>query len=124
VKKRFGFSLDEELHAALQARADEEGVSMAAICREALFAHLQKPALDLSFPPRPTIAGPDWVDTQDDIFQELDDFLSEPFRPEHTPDLLYRADRPRRKRCLYDSPPERRGVVDCSHTRWLDELWA
>ena len=40
--KRFGFSLDGDMHDALRARALEEGTSMAAICREALFFHLQR----------------------------------------------------------------------------------
>ena len=136
VKKRFGFSLDEDLHAALQARAEEENTSMAAICREALLLHLQKPALELPLPPRPTTAGPIWDrlkqgvsnflsgEKPDNTLEELEDFLAAPFKPEHTPDLFYRTESPRRKRGFYHSPPERRAVVENYNTRWLDELWA
>ena len=139
VKKRFGFSLDSELHAALQARAEAEGISMAAICREALFTHLQKPALKIPLPPRADTAGPAWGilkqgvhdylghQEHNETLEELDDFLSEPFRPEHTPDLFYSAERrPRitRDPQSYNPPPPPRAVIKDYNTRWLDELWA
>ena len=106
--KRFGFSLDEDLHDALRARADQEGTSMAAICREALFYHLQQSDHDFLMPEFDT-SGPDWavlkgqvhqyldeVEEQE-IFEELDDFLGESFqdgrfRPEETPDAFFQVE--------------------------------
>jgi ribbon-helix-helix CopG family protein len=139
VKKRFGFSLDTELHAELQARAEAEGTSMAAICREALLLHLQKPALNLPLPPRADTTGPGWGSLKqgvrdylgrqefDESLEELEDFLSEPFQPKHTPDLFYSAERRRRTTDVvssYNPPPRARARVDDYGTRWLDELWA
>lgn len=148
--KRFGFSLNEDLHAALQARAEEEGTSMAAICREALLLHLQRPALELPLCVRPDTQGPlwkglkrqvqDYLEESDfgEAFAELDSFLGEPYRPEHTPDLFIQEEQPfespayehrvvpkmtveRIERPSYPRRTYHQGGYD---TRYLDELWA
>ena len=40
--KKFGFALPEELHRELRSAAESQNTSMAAICREALTAHLHQ----------------------------------------------------------------------------------
>lgn len=107
--KRFGFSLDGDMHDALRARALEEGTSMAAICREALFFHLQRESAS-EFQPQTDTSGPEWsilkrqVHTylegleQLEIFEELEDLLGvpslqeEPFQPEETPDAFFQIE--------------------------------
>jgi len=108
---------------------------MAAVCREALLNHLQKPALDLPLPPRADTASPAWSLLKRDVhdylgreeyqetLEELDSFLTVPsFQPEHTPDLFYRTERPRLK--YVKSYAQTRPRMDDYGTRWLDELWA
>lgn len=134
MKKRFEFGLNEELHNALKAFAEQEGVSMAEICREALSQHLER------------------ASREPDVLDELDDFLSAPYRPEHTPaiDTEFRTARPslppapaagERSPNLglwsadnFNSSAARvehpRRTVSNSlrlghdNDRWLDELWA
>ena len=134
MKKRFEFGLNQELHNALKAFAEQEGVSMAEICREALSQHLER------------------ASREPDAMDELDDFLSEPYRPEHTPsiDIEFRDTRPSlssRPTITTQAPylefldqslsgpfvprieHPRRTVsnslwVDDDNDRWLDEIWA
>ncbi len=134
MKKRFEFGLNEELHNALKAFAEQEGVSMAEICREALSQHLER------------------ASREPDVLDELDDFLSAPYRPEHTPaidtefrepgtlspsGLSTKAQTPYLEfldqSLLRPTVPKiehpRRTVsnslwVDRDNDRWLDELWA
>jgi hypothetical protein len=94
VKKRFYFSLDDELHEALKQRSSEEQVSMAAVCRESLFFHLQEPE-------RVDTTGPMWnclkrqvkeylhdVEHKDTL-GELSEFLGLPFQPDEVPDAMF-----------------------------------
>lgn len=126
VMKRFGFSLDQELHAALKERADEEGTSMAAICREALMLHLQKPALDVPLPPRPNTTSSSWMRLKDEVTGYLNGFKDSfesflpraTFHPDHTPDLMCRTGEPGRE------TPSAQYYVEYPDTRWLDEIWA
>lgn len=122
--KRFGFSLDEELHAALQARAESEGTSMAAVCRTALFLHLQASDYEYAFPPDATSVPDQSKSTEatSQVFQELDDFLDEwtpefsreldipellwdepalagPFHPDQVPDLFFKTIAPPDPKC-------------------------
>ena len=131
MKKRFEFGLNEELHNALKAFAEQEGVSMAEICREALSQHLVR------------------ASREPDAMEELDDFLSEPYRPEHTPsiDIEFRDTRPSHPSTTERAPylefldqslsgpfvpriehPHRTVSnslwVDDDNDRWLDEIWA
>lgn len=146
VKKRFEFSMDQDLHSALKAFAEHEGVSMAAICREALQLHLAAETEKASYP----LPEVHTVST-DDTWCELDDFLNEPYvedepyiRGEPSPwtnsstvcpapylDLLdapwvgpkvnHITPRPGPRVRRHHAP--RRSFRTPNH-RWLDEMWA
>jgi len=117
--RRFGFRLDDDLHEQLKLEAEAEGISMAAVCRNALQEHLA----------RAKRSEESRVSTWDRLLSQVSDFLSSTkFLPETTPEAISPSSlefsgSPQRARSRHQPTYVARRVYK-SDTRWLDEIWA
>lgn len=122
--RRFGFQLEDDLHEQLKLEAEAEGISMAAVCRNALQEHLA----------RAKRSEESNVSTWDRLMSQVSDFLSSTkFLPESTPEAISPSslelyDSPQRARSrhrpAYVAPRRYNKGLYRSDTRWLDEIWA
>jgi len=142
--QKFSFSLSEQLHRKLKRTALEQGVSVSAICREALASHLYRQKLDvqsniediLNELDTPDRISTSWRALKSQVWSFLDASIDKrslfsssgiPGVPGFDDPSELLGHRPKKQRFPLNSfgaRPLKPFQSSFDHVRFLDEIWA